>query len=150
MFPWVWILLSLRYSNQRYLKLKENHILIFVTFLNKNVKFISVRHIFHDPSVTACLPTDIKFDDPTLVYLSTNPVRSKIFNFDKFIVNLDVKAFLQDNTNTNFSGSGLLRALNLEKPITFHEKKLNPLKRRNAIIVLIPDATKMILMNHYS
>ena len=46
----------------------------------------------------ACQPTDIKFDDPTVVYSLTNSVKSKIFNFNKFVSNLDGKAFLQDNT----------------------------------------------------
>ena len=45
----------------------------------------------------AGLPTDIMFDDPTVVYSLTNLIRSKIFNFNKFVFNLDVKAFLQDN-----------------------------------------------------
>ena len=35
-------------------------------------------------------PSDIKFDDPTTVYSLINPVSSKIFNFKKFVFNLDV------------------------------------------------------------
>ena len=31
-----------------------------ISFLNKGVKLINVPHIFHDPSVKACLPTDTK------------------------------------------------------------------------------------------
>ena len=42
--------------------------------------------------------TDVKFDDPFVVYLLSKPIRSKIFNFNKFVSNLDVKAFIQDNT----------------------------------------------------
>ena len=37
-----------------------------------------MSHIFHDPSMI--LPGDIKFDDPTVVYL----IISNIFNFEKF------------------------------------------------------------------
>ena len=55
-------------------------------------------HIFHDPSVKACFPTDIKFEEPTVIYSLTNGIMSKIFNFVKFVSNLDVAAFLQDNT----------------------------------------------------
>ena len=62
------------------------------------MKLINVRHIFYDPSVKACLPTDIKFDDPTVVYSLANPIRLKALNFDKFVSNLDVSHFLQDNT----------------------------------------------------
>lgn len=50
--------------------------------------------IFHDPSVKVCLPTGIKFDDPN----DPNQIRSKMFNFNKFIHNLDIKAILQDNS----------------------------------------------------
>ena len=67
-------------------------------FLNKGVKLINVPGIFHDPSVKAYLPVNIKFDDPTIFYLLNNPIRSKIFNFDRFIHNLDVKAFLLDDS----------------------------------------------------
>ena len=62
------------------------------------MKLINVRHIFYDPSVKACLPTDIKFDDPTVVYSLANPIRLKTSNFDKFVSNLDVRLFLQDST----------------------------------------------------
>ena len=59
------------------------------------MEFINVTHIFHDPSVKACLPFNIKFGYPTVLYSLT--IRCKIFNFNKFASNLDVKAFLQDN-----------------------------------------------------
>ena len=45
----------------------------------------------------AVLPTDIISDDPTVVYSLTYPIRSKIFNFNKFVFNVDFKVFLQDN-----------------------------------------------------
>ena len=37
-----------------------------ISFLNKDVELINVSHIFHDPSVKACLPIDMKFDDAIL------------------------------------------------------------------------------------
>ena len=39
--------------------------------------------------------TDIKIDDLTLKYSFSNPIRSKMFNFIKFVSNLDIKAFFQ-------------------------------------------------------
>ena len=45
----------------------------------------------------AYLPIDIKFDDPTVVYSLNNSISSNVFNFYKFIHNLDVKTFLQDS-----------------------------------------------------
>lgn len=43
------------------------------------------------------LHTDIKFDNLAVFYLLINPIRSRIFNFNKFVNNLDVKAFLRNN-----------------------------------------------------
>ena len=61
------------------------------------MELINVPYIFHDPLVKACLPTDIKFGDPTVVYSLMNPIRFKIFKVTKIVSNLDVKFFLQDN-----------------------------------------------------
>ena len=58
-------------------------------------------YIFHVPLVTICLPVDIKFDDHTVVYELINPIRSTIFNFNKFIRNLDIKALLQYDSVLN-------------------------------------------------
>ena len=55
---------------------------------------VNKSRIFKDPLVKACLCTDIKFDDPTAVFSFINTIRSKIFNLNKFIHNLDFKAFL--------------------------------------------------------
>ena len=44
-------------------------------------------NIFHDPSVKAFLPTDIKFDDPTVAHSLTNPISFKIFSFNKLFLN---------------------------------------------------------------
>ena len=65
---------------------------------------------FHDPSAKACLPSDMKFDDPTVVYSLTNQIRSKIFNCNKFVSNTDIKVFLQDNTifPCYFAGSNFI------------------------------------------
>ena len=47
------------------------------------MELINVPHIFHVLSGKACLPFDVKFDDPTVLYTLTNPIKSKIFDFDK-------------------------------------------------------------------
>ena len=39
----------------------------------------------------------MKSDDLTVVYSLTNPIRSKIVNFNKFVSNLGIKAFFQGN-----------------------------------------------------
>ena len=53
-----------------------------MSFLNKGMELINVHHVFHDLSEKVCLPTDIKFDNPIVSYWLTNPIRSKILNFD--------------------------------------------------------------------
>ena len=76
---WLWILLSIRYSNQRYLKPKEstNNLQNFLS--NKEgVELINVPHIFHDPAVKASLSTDIKINDSTIVYSFLNKIRLEI------------------------------------------------------------------------
>lgn len=43
------------------------------------------------------LHIDIKFDNLAVFYFLINPIRSRIFNFNKFVNKLDVKAFLRNN-----------------------------------------------------
>ena len=54
--------------------------------------------------------TDIKIDDLTLKYSFANPIRSKMFNFIKFVSNLDIKAFFSTNYifSYNFADPGLI------------------------------------------
>ena len=44
----------------------------------------SLPQIFKDPSVKTFLPTYNKFDNPSVVYLLTYPIKFKIFNLNKF------------------------------------------------------------------
>ena len=71
---------------------------------------VNVTHIFPNLSVKKCLSNNIKFEDLTVVYSLTNPIRSKIFNFNQFVSNQHVKAFPQNNTNLpcNCAGSSFL------------------------------------------
>ena len=74
------------------------------------MEFIYVPHVFHDPAVEASLTIVIKFDDSTVVYSLSNPIRFKRFNFNNFFSNIDVKDFIQDNTilPCNYAGSGFI------------------------------------------
>ena len=74
------------------------------------MELIYVPHVFHDPAVEVSLPIVIKFDDSTVVYSLSNPIRFKIFNFNKFVSNVNVKDFIQDNTilPCNYAGSGFI------------------------------------------
>ena len=56
-------------------------------------------YIVHNLLTKAALSkTSAHFDTPTIVYILTNEVGSKIFNFNKFVNNLNGKAFLDDNS----------------------------------------------------
>ena len=68
-----------------------------ISFLLKDIELINVSHIFNGPSAKTCLHIDIRFCYPSVVYSLLNPIRSNILNFNKFIHNVGVKAFLQDN-----------------------------------------------------
>ena len=56
------------------------------------------------------LHNDIIFFDRTVSYLLTNQIKSKIFDFDKFIDDIDFKVFLQDNSilSCNCKGSDFI------------------------------------------
>ena len=43
-----------------------------------------------NPQKSLCLPIDLKFDDHTVVYSLFNPIKAEVFNFNEFILNLDV------------------------------------------------------------
>ena len=60
---------------------------------------MNISRIFDNPLVKAALPNNSPhFDTPAAIYTLMNPIGSKIFNFNKFVNNLDVKPFLDDNS----------------------------------------------------
>jgi len=73
--------------------------MLSVFFHNKSLDFINISKIINDPIVIAKLPLDFnKTDNPTVVYKLSNGIRHKIFNYKTFISELDVDAFLVDNS----------------------------------------------------
>ena len=69
-----------------------------IHFDNKGIEYINVSRIFHEQSVKSALPNHINFDTPTVVYNLESPIYSKIFNFNKFVSQLDINEFLKDNS----------------------------------------------------
>ena len=60
---------------------------------------MNISRIFDNPLVKAALPNNsAHFDTPTAIHTLMNPIGSKIFNFNKFVNNLDLKPFLDDNS----------------------------------------------------
>ena len=71
-----------------------------VLFDNKGLDFVNLQHIFKEREVGEALPNmSDKFVTPTVVYTLTQPVRSKLFNFNKFVAELDIDSFVSDNTS---------------------------------------------------
>ena len=99
---------SLKYSNKQYQKLKKSSKNIYkISLLNYSLIWPAFSiHQWRQ----ACLTNDNKFDDPTVVYSLINRIRSKTFDFNKFICDHDVKAFLQDDfiLAWNCEGSGFI------------------------------------------
>ena len=72
---------------------------LHVTFSSKNIEMINLPSILHDKEVIRSVPSFAKtFTPPTVVFSLNPPIRSKIFNFNKFVTTLDVEAFLQDES----------------------------------------------------
>ena len=68
-----------------------------VFFHNKAVELINLSHIFHEPDVLKSHPSIAdKFPIPSVIYSLTPPIAGKIFNFNKFVAELDIEAF-RDN-----------------------------------------------------
>ena len=64
------------------------------SFLNRGAKTINLPQICHDP----WLPIYIRFDYPTVACSLNSPRRSEIFSFNKYIQNLNAKAFPKDSS----------------------------------------------------
>ena len=62
-----------------------------IYFHNKALDFINLSHILNDSELEGTIPIDARdFPIPTVVYNLPPPIRSKIFNFNKFIEDLDL------------------------------------------------------------
>ena len=74
---------------------------------NKGIKKINLSCILHDPSVKTALPNlSAHCDTHPVVITLTNLLESKISNVNKFVYNLDVKAFLNDNPTLLWERTG--------------------------------------------
>ena len=73
--------------------------ILSIFFHNKSLDYINISKIINDPMVLAKLPLEFnKINNPTVVYRLTKGIRNKIFNYKPFISELDVDAFVADNS----------------------------------------------------
>ena len=72
---------------------------LHLNFLSKNIEKINLSAILRDKDVISSIPSIAKsFKPPTIVYSLNPPIGSKLFNFNKFVNNLDVESFLVDSS----------------------------------------------------
>ena len=70
-----------------------------ILFDNKAIEMINPAKILRSSKVKEAIPSIAKtFTNPTIIYSLKEPVRSKIFNFNKFSSSLNVRSFLKDST----------------------------------------------------
>ena len=69
-----------------------------ISFNNKALDVINIRRILRDKDILNALPSNLRQDSPTIVYELTDTIRSKLFNYKKFVQSIDVDSFLSDDT----------------------------------------------------
>ena len=75
-----------------YKKPSKNVCSIFLE--NKDVEFINIACILHDPDIKSLPSSSVKFPITMVTYKLTPPTSTKFFNFNKFVNNLDLDLFL--------------------------------------------------------
>ena len=70
-----------------------------VDYINKGIELINLPRILHDDKLRDTFPLQKdKYEVPTVIYKLVDPIRNTIFNFNKFVKNLDVYAFMKNET----------------------------------------------------
>ena len=73
---------------------------LHINFSSKNIELLNLPSILRHKDVQESLPSIAKsFSEQTIIYSLNSPISSKIFNFNKFVANLDVDRFLEDSTH---------------------------------------------------
>ena len=67
---------------------------IRIPFTSKAMDFINLPQILRSDIIKECIPTDMADDEiPMVVYRLTDPIRSTILNYSKFVSSLNLNAF---------------------------------------------------------
>ena len=68
-----------------------------IKYVNKGIEFINLPRILNDSKLQNYLPsTPVKFEAPMITYKLEPSIACKIFNFNKFVAELDLKAFIEN------------------------------------------------------
>ena len=71
-----------------------NHISHFIKiqFVNNGIEFINLPSIFKDKSVISSIPTYFENkESPIICYKYNKPIRSTVFNYNKFVTELNIE-----------------------------------------------------------
>jgi len=70
-----------------------------LTFLNKGFEFINLSKLLHTPTLSKEFPsllTNAKYTAPSITYSLTPTIRPHIYNYKKFVDELDLKKFVKN------------------------------------------------------
>ena len=71
---------------------QKRHV-IKIPSINKGIDFIDLLGIFQDKSVTSSIPDQFQNSEPPIIfYKYSKPIRNIIFDFNKFVSDLDIDA----------------------------------------------------------
>ena len=79
---------------------KINHIRYFIKiqFVNKGIEFINLPSIFKDKPVISSIPTYFENkESPIICYKYNKPIRSTVFNYNKWVTELDIDNSIPDS-----------------------------------------------------
>ena len=69
-----------------------------IFYSSKAIERINLPNILHDPSIQKTIPSIAKkFETLTVIFKLSQTIGSKIFNFNKFVRNLNVEEFLKNH-----------------------------------------------------
>ena len=73
---------------------------IKINFVNKGIEMINLPNILHNDTLFSAFPNHLagKYEPPTIIYTLSNTIHSTLFNFNKFVKDLNLKAFNDDNS----------------------------------------------------
>ena len=70
---------------------------IKIPFINKGMEFIDLHSIFKDNSVISSIPNYFNNSEtPIICFKYNKPIRSTIFNFNKFVTDIDIDSNTPD------------------------------------------------------
>ena len=70
-----------------------------IKFSNKAIDFINIQKILRNKEVRNALPVHLRDDTPTVVYKLSDTIRSKLFDYKKFVQSIDVNSFFDNPDN---------------------------------------------------